>query len=208
MILSTTVLSDNTVCAKKNFPYRSPFIIMVPTKPSFDRCATVVISTVQRSFQRCNGRTQYERCFTENNGGVTILASALSLDQLSSARISASWQRLLPIRANKEGRVLRARDNLRKAGLQGLSQRHVPALAVETRAPLTCKITVALGMTIKRWRRFRTRASRWRRNGLNNARAERLLDGVDRCTTVVRPLFVTTLYTGMESFFGAYCTCT
>ena len=53
-----------------------------------------VISTVQRSFQRCNGRTQYERCFTENNGGVTILASALSLDQLSSARVSASWQRL------------------------------------------------------------------------------------------------------------------
>ena len=74
---------------------------MVPTKPSFDRCATVVISTVRRSFQRCNGRTQYERCFTENNGGVTILASALSLDQLSSARVSASWQRLLPIREQR-----------------------------------------------------------------------------------------------------------
>ena len=60
--------------------------------------------------------------------------------------------------ANKEGRVLRARGNLQKAGLQGLSQRHVPALAVETQVPLTCKRTVVLGMTIKRWRRF-SRAS-------------------------------------------------
>ena len=90
-----------TVCAKKNFPYHrscTPFIWYRP-----NRCATVVISTVQRSFQQCNGRTQYERCFTENHGGVTILASALSLDQLSSAGVSASWQRLLPTTRTKRG---------------------------------------------------------------------------------------------------------
>ena len=148
-------------------------VYMVPTKPSFDRCATVVISTVQRSFQRCNGRTQYERCFTENHGelpgpraipysvlrGATILASAVILEQCQGQCVGPGRGAIANY-ANKEGRVLRARGNLRKAGLQGLSQRHVPALAVETRAPLTCKRTVALGMTIKRWRRFRTRASR------------------------------------------------
>ena len=163
---------------QKNFPYRrscSPFIC-VPTKPSFDRCATVVISTVQRSFQRCNGRTQHERCFTENHGklpgpraipysvlrGATILASTLILEQCQGQCVGPVVAAHTANYANKEGRVLRARGNLRKAGLQGLPQQHVPALAVKTRAPLTCKRTVALGMTIKRWRRFRTRASRER----------------------------------------------
>ena len=35
-------------------------------------------------------------------------------------------------------------------------------------------------------------------------------DGVDRCATVVRPLFVTTLpvFQVWKVFFGAYCICT
>ena len=69
-----------------------------------------------------------------------ILFSALSLDQLSSAM---QGQCVGPVVAaptanytNKERRVLRARGNLQKAGLQGLSQRRVLALAVETQSPL------------------------------------------------------------------------
>ena len=53
-----------------------------------------------------------------------------------------------------------------------------------------------------------TRVPLMRLDGQNNTHAERLLDGVDHCATVVCKN--TTVWTvcpnnGMEGFFGAYC---